>query len=66
MNKSDTTLRIDATFGLKVKSGDKIHKGQHINTNQEQAATSPISGTVKSIHFDPDNHELVIVISPSG
>jgi len=66
MNKSDITLRIDATYGLKIKSGDKIHKGQHIGTNQEQTVSSPISGTAKSIRFDSENHEFLVVISPAG
>jgi Na+-translocating ferredoxin:NAD+ oxidoreductase RnfC subunit len=59
------TLRTDATYGLKIKPGDKIHKGQYINTNQKEAAISPLSGTVKSIHFDRDNHEFLIVVSPT-
>jgi Na+-translocating ferredoxin:NAD+ oxidoreductase RnfC subunit len=66
MNKSEVTLRIDATYGLKIKSGDKIRKGQHISTNQEQIVTSPVSGTVKSVRFDSDNHEFLIVVSPTG
>jgi Na+-translocating ferredoxin:NAD+ oxidoreductase RnfC subunit len=63
MNRSEVTLRIDATYGLKIKSGDKIHKGQYINTNQKDAVISPVSGTVKSVRFDPDNHEFMIVVS---
>lgn len=60
------TLRVDATYGLKIKSGDKIHKGQYISTNKEQVVTSPVSGTVKSVHFDADNHEFLIVVSYTG
>ena len=60
------TLRIDATYGLKIKAGDKICKGQRINANQEHAVTSPVSGVVKSIRFDSDNHEFLVVISPTG
>lgn len=59
------TLRIDATYGLKIKSGDKIRRGQYISTHREDATTSPISGTVKSIHFDAENHEFVIVVLPA-
>ncbi len=65
MSKSEITLRIDATFGLKIKSGDKIHKGQYIGTNQEQKVTSPTSGTVKNVHFDSDSHKFLIVVSPT-
>jgi Na+-translocating ferredoxin:NAD+ oxidoreductase RnfC subunit len=66
MNRSEVTLRIDATYGLKIKSGDKIHKGQHIGTNQKDAVISPISGTVKSVRFAPDNHKFLIVVSRTG
>jgi Na+-translocating ferredoxin:NAD+ oxidoreductase RnfC subunit len=66
MNRTEITLRADATFGLKVRPGDKIRKGQHINTNREKAVTSPVSGTVKSVRFDPNHHEFLIVISPGG
>jgi len=66
MNKSDITLRIDATFGLKIKAGDTIYTGQHIGANQEQTVSSPVSGTAKSIQFDSENHEFLVVISPAG
>jgi Na+-translocating ferredoxin:NAD+ oxidoreductase RnfC subunit len=65
MNRSDITLRIDATYGLKIKAGDKIRKGQRISTNKGQVVTSPVSGIVKSVHFDSDNHEFVLVVSPT-
>jgi Na+-translocating ferredoxin:NAD+ oxidoreductase RnfC subunit len=60
------TLRIDATCGLKIKPGDKIRKGQNISVNQEHTTTSPLSGTVESIRFDPDSHEFLIVVSSIG
>jgi Na+-translocating ferredoxin:NAD+ oxidoreductase RnfC subunit len=63
MNRSETTLRIDATYGLKIRPGDKIHKGQCISTNQEKDVTSPVSGTVKSVRFDPDTHEFLLIVS---
>jgi len=65
MNRSETTLRIDATYDLKIRPGDKIHKGQYISTNQGEDVTSPVSGTVKSVRFDPDNHEFLLVVSPT-
>jgi len=65
MNRPEITLRVDATCGLKVRPGDKIRKGQHISANKGQAVTSPVSGTVKSIRFDSDNHEFLVVISPT-
>jgi len=66
MNRSEITLRVDATCGLKIMVGDKIHRGQHIGTKKEQTVTSLLSGTVKSIRFDPDNHEFLIVVSYTG
>jgi Na+-translocating ferredoxin:NAD+ oxidoreductase RnfC subunit len=63
MNRSKTTLRIDAAYGPKIKPGDKIRRGQNISTNQKQKVTSPLSGTVESVRFDRDNHEFLIVVS---
>jgi len=65
MNRKDLTLRIDATYGLAVKPGDKILRGQNISANQQQIVTSPSAGTVKKIRLDPQNHEFVIVVSLS-
>jgi Na+-translocating ferredoxin:NAD+ oxidoreductase RnfC subunit len=65
MTKSDITLRIDATFGLKIKPGDKICKGQNIGIKHEQIVSSPVSGTAKRIRFDPANHEFMVVVSPA-
>jgi Na+-translocating ferredoxin:NAD+ oxidoreductase RnfC subunit len=59
------TLRIDATYGLKIRQGNKISKGQNISTSQKQTVASPISGTVKSIRFNRDSHEFLIVVSPA-
>ena len=60
------TLKVDATWGLKIKVGDKIRKGQRISANQEHAVTSPVSGMVKSVRFDSDNHEFLVVVLPTG
>lgn len=65
MNRSETTLKVDATYGLKIRPGDKIRKGQHISTSQKQVVTSPVSGIVKSVRFDSDNHEFLVVVSPA-
>jgi len=65
MNRTNLTLRIDATYGLAVKPGDKILRGQNISANQHQIVTSPSAGIVKKIRLDPQNHEFVIVVSPT-
>ncbi len=62
---SKVVLRTDATFGLKVKIGDKVRRGREIGT--EPAAqcpvASPISGVIKSVSFDPESHEFLVVVS---
>jgi Na+-translocating ferredoxin:NAD+ oxidoreductase RnfC subunit len=62
---TDVILRIDATFGLKVKVGDKVRQGEELGTNADTGylATCPISGIVKSVSFDPENHEFVVAVS---
>jgi len=62
---SEVVLRTDATFGLKVKIGDKIHKGREvgIEPTAQCPVASPISGVVKSVSFDSESHEFLVVIS---
>ena len=51
MNKANVTLKIDATYGLKVRPGDKIRKGENIIENQQEIFTSPVSGKIKKHMF---------------
>ena len=61
---SKVVLRTDATFGLKVKIGDKVRRGQKIGTEPSAKcpAASPISGVIKSVSFDPESHEFLVVV----
>ncbi len=62
---SEVVLRTDATFGLKVKIGDEVHRGQKISTEPTAKCpvASPIRGVVKSVSFDPESHEFLVVVS---
>jgi len=61
---SEVVLRTDATFGLKVKIGEKVRKGQEIGTEPDAQCpvASPISGVVRSISFDSESHEFLVVV----
>ena len=62
---SKVVLRTDATFGLKVKIGDEVRRGREIGTEPDAKcpAASPIRGVVKSVSFDPESHEFLVVVS---
>ena len=61
---SEVVLRTDATFGLKVKIGDKVRQGREIGTEPDAQCpvASPISGVVRSISFDSESHEFLVVV----
>ena len=58
-------IKVDATYGVTVKVGDKVSKGQEIGQKSfaGEIATSPVSGVVRNIRFEPTNHEFVIVLA---
>ena len=64
---AETVIRKDATADLKIKIGDRIRNGQIVsaktNSACEQLTTSPISGVIKSIRFEGNSHEFIIVVS---
>jgi Na+-translocating ferredoxin:NAD+ oxidoreductase RnfC subunit len=66
MSTRETIVRVDATYDLRVEVGDAIHKGDRISDAPAQQAFAPVSGTVKSVEFDPRNHEFVIAILPTA
>jgi len=68
MKTTDVNLRVCATGHLNVGVGDRIRQGDLLYTGpgpQEQR-TSPVSGIVRDIQFDPGNHEFVIRVTPTG
>ena len=66
MSTRETIMRVDATYHLRVEAGDAIHRGDRISDAPAQQAFAPVSGVVKSVHFDPQNHEFIIAILPTA
>jgi Na+-translocating ferredoxin:NAD+ oxidoreductase RnfC subunit len=66
MSENETIVRVSATYHLTVDVGDTIHRGDAISQAPEaQISVAPVSGTVRDIRFDPQNHEFVIAILPA-
>lgn len=64
MNGDETTVRVDATYHVRVCVGDGISYGDRLSDAPEaQRPTAPVSGVVKRVDFDPANHEFIIVIA---
>lgn len=65
MNAREILLRVDATYGLTVKVGDRVRQGERLSPNAPPGALSiaPVTGVVRSIRFDPDRHDFVIAIA---
>jgi Na+-translocating ferredoxin:NAD+ oxidoreductase RnfC subunit len=64
---NEVALRVSATWHLTVGVGDVVRRGQKVNESPQtdESSRAPLSGTVKSIQFDPGPHEFVIVIAPA-
>jgi Na+-translocating ferredoxin:NAD+ oxidoreductase RnfC subunit len=58
----DIILKADATFGLRVKTGDRVEKGKQIGTSIQtgKPLLSPTSGIIESISFNPHDHTFEI------
>jgi Na+-translocating ferredoxin:NAD+ oxidoreductase RnfC subunit len=65
MNAKQVLVRVDATYRLTVHEGGAVSAGQKLceasGTNEE--CICPVSGTIRSIRFDPDHHEFAISIA---
>jgi len=68
MSAAELILRVDATYDLIVKAGDRVRRQQRVSQNPEPhaRAKAPIAGIIKSIQFDPERHEFVIAIAPTA
>jgi Na+-translocating ferredoxin:NAD+ oxidoreductase RnfC subunit len=66
MAMNEIALRVSATWHLTLAVGDTVRQGQRISESPEdESSRAPVSGTVKSIQFDPGPHEFVVVIAPA-
>jgi len=67
MDTKQTILRVNATYHLRVEVGGSIQRGEKINEGPEtdESSRAPVSGIVKSIRFDAERHEFVLVIAPA-
>ncbi len=65
MSRKQVILRVDATYDLTVKVGDKVRPGERLSRDRSPgaASTAPVMGVVENIRFDPQRHEFVIVIA---
>jgi Na+-translocating ferredoxin:NAD+ oxidoreductase RnfC subunit len=66
MSERETILRVGATYDLTVRVGDKVRQGEYTSAGLGSESKAPVSGVVRSIEFDPDDHEFVIAIIPKA
>lgn len=58
-------LAAEASFGVKVKPGDHVEKGQQlaVKSGGQEPLTSPAAGIVQDVTFDSDGHRFIITIT---
>jgi hypothetical protein len=62
---SEVTVRVDATGGVRVRSGESVQPGQCLGRSPDgsgEPCLCPVQGAVQSIEFDADNHQFVVII----
>jgi Na+-translocating ferredoxin:NAD+ oxidoreductase RnfC subunit len=64
---SEVVLKADATFGLKVQVADTVQQGDEIGTKPDtsEPLTSPVSGIIKGVSFNAEDHTFEILIEPA-
>jgi len=67
MSGRKTILRVDATYDLMVKVGDRVRRGQRLShgPSPQVRSAAPAAGVIESIQFDPERHEFVVAIAPA-
>lgn len=57
-------FEVEASYGTKVKIGDKVKKGQilGISLDFKEEVRSTIDGLVRGIEFNPQNHSFLIEV----
>ena len=64
MSEREHILRVNATYDLTVRIGDRVRQGERLFAGSEdELLTAPVSGTVTRIDFDPASHEFIIAIA---
>jgi len=65
MTGKRTIIRLEATYDLRVQTGDRVGVGDRLCAGpaDDESSAAPIAGIVRSIRLDPDRHEFVIVIA---
>ena len=60
----DFVLHVEASFGVKVKVGDRVKQGEELGMtpNMGGPLVAPVAGTVSNISFNSQDHTFVIRI----
>ena len=67
MTAQDIIIRVDATERPQIAAGDPVRRGQRLGSRPElDAVRCPVTGTVRSVRFDPGAHEFLITVIPQG
>jgi len=62
---TDLVLHVEASFGVKVKVGDRVKQGEELGMSPNVGGTlvSPVTGIVSDVSFNPKEHTFVIRIT---
>jgi hypothetical protein len=65
---NEIVLKVDATFGPKVKIGDKIHRGDIVGVipNSRRSLRAPVGGIIKEVSFCSQDHSFTIILTQTA